>query len=70
MLRRESLMRELYDHLSGANRGEALSAAELCDLISEWVGMDMSEGEVLSCIDLMDLDQDGAVSLHDFMVSA
>lgn len=65
---RDTLMRELYDHLAGPNRGEAVSVAELCDLISEWVGMDLSEGEVLTVVDMMDLDQDGAVSMDDFMV--
>ncbi|KAG5183282.1 hypothetical protein JKP88DRAFT_241452 [Tribonema minus] len=65
--KRESLLRELYDHLSGPNRSEAVSMAEMCDLISEWVGMDLSEGEVLTATDIMDLDQDGAVSLDDFM---
>jgi uncharacterized protein YeeX (DUF496 family) len=67
--KRESLLRELYDHLASPKRGESISAVELCDLLEEWVKVDMTEAEVETVLDIMDIDQDGRVSLDDFMVS-
>eukprot|EP00903_Cladosiphon_okamuranus_P013950 g12974.t1 len=58
---------QLFDFMAEPNRGDSASARGLCEVVDEWLKVDIAEPEALSLLHMMDLDRDGAVSVDDFM---
>eukprot|EP00904_Undaria_pinnatifida_P002651 jgi/Undpi1/12387/HiC_scaffold_5.g02059.m1 len=65
--KRDDQLRELFDFMAEPNRGDSASARALCEVVEEWLKVDIAEPEALSILGMMDLDRDGAVSMDDFM---
>ncbi|CAM9910415.1 unnamed protein product, partial [Ascophyllum nodosum] len=65
--KRDDQLRELYDFMAEPNRGDSASARVLCEIVDEWLKVDIAEPEAIFLLDMMDLDRDGVVSVADFM---
>ncbi|CAM9842756.1 unnamed protein product [Pylaiella littoralis] len=65
--KRDDQLRELFHFMAEPNRGDSASARVLCEVVDEWLKVDIAEPEAISLLQMMDLDRDGAVSVDDFM---